>query len=65
MGAFLFTCPTTAMKVHGWTAEEAPAFDYYEATECAACQSVHLVNPRTGSVAGSAPTRQAGGTESQ
>jgi hypothetical protein len=57
MGAFLFTCPNTAMNVHGWSAEEVPAFDYYEAVECAACKRVHFVNPRTGEVVGSGDTK--------
>ena len=52
MGAFLFTCPTTDMNVHGWTAEEASALECYEAGECVACKRVHLVNPRTGKVVG-------------
>ena len=52
MGAFLFTCPTIGMKVHGWAADEPPAFEYFEAVECPACKQVHLVDPRTGKVAG-------------
>jgi hypothetical protein len=52
MRAFVFTCPTTAMKVQGW-AEAAPAAnDYYEAVQCTACKRVHLVNPITGRAAG-------------
>lgn len=52
MGAFLYTCPATGMKVHGWTAEEAGGPDHYETVECTACKRLHLVNPRTGRVAG-------------
>lgn len=52
MGSYLFICPTTQMAVHGWAADEVPPIDYYEAVECTACKHVHLVNPRTGKVAG-------------
>ena len=49
MASFVFTCPVTGLKVQGWTADEAPAFDQFEAVECTAC---HLVDPRTGKVVG-------------
>lgn len=52
MASFLFTCPTTGMRVHGWAADEPPAFDYFEAVECIACQRTHFVDPRTGKVVG-------------
>jgi len=52
MGAFLFVCPTTGLKVQGWTSDEAPALDHFVAIKCTACQHVHLVNARTGKVAG-------------
>ena len=52
MGAFTFVCPNTGLATHGWTADEPPAFEYYEAVECTACQRIHLVDPRTGRVAG-------------
>jgi len=53
MGAFVFRCPNTGQLVQGWAAEEVkPGEDTYEAITCAACQAVHLINPRTGKVAG-------------
>ena len=52
MGTFTFICPVTGMACHGWTEDEPPAFDYYEAVECVACQRVHLIDPRSGKVAG-------------
>ena len=55
MGAFLFTCPSTGMRVHGWAAAEAAESDAYETVECTACKRFHLVNPRTGKVAGERP----------
>ena len=53
MGSFVFTCPSTRLKVQGWSSDEAPAYDHFEAIKCTACQRIHLVNARTGKVAGS------------
>jgi hypothetical protein len=52
MGGFVYTCPTTGMKVQGWAEESPAANDYYEAVQCTACKHVHLVNPVSGRVAG-------------
>ncbi len=52
MGAFMFVCPATGLKIQGFASDEPPAFDHYEAVECPACRRVHLVDPRTGKVAG-------------
>jgi hypothetical protein len=60
MGAFVFTCPATGMKVQGWTAETPAANDYFEAIPCTACQHVHLVNAATGRVAGEGSNKFAG-----
>ena len=49
----MFACPSTGLKVQSWVTEETLSFDHFEAMECAACQRMHLVNPRTGKVAGS------------
>ena len=61
MGAFIFTCPTTALKVQGWTTDTLPAVGYYEAVDCTACKAVHLVNPHTGKIV-SDPTKPGGST---
>jgi hypothetical protein len=53
MAAFLFTCPVTGMKVHGWAADEQPQRPYYEAVQCTACGRVHFINPQTGQAVGS------------
>jgi hypothetical protein len=53
MGAFLFRCPNTGMKVQAWSAHDISAGDdRYEATTCTACRQIHLVNPATGKVMG-------------
>jgi len=52
MGTILFTCPATGLKVQAWIADEPLPIEYFEAVECTACQRVHLVDPRTGRVAG-------------
>ena len=52
MAPFLYRCPSTGLRVQGWSAEEVPANDanIYETITCIACQRVHLVNPATGNV---------------
>jgi len=50
MAAFIFTCPTSGLKVQGWTTDAQPAVGYYEAVECTACKRLHLVNPHTGKI---------------
>ena len=52
MPPFLFRCPNTGYRVQGFIAEEATGEDAYHAVECVVCKRVHLVNPRTGEVAG-------------
>ena len=53
MAAFLFRCPNTGLLVQGWSESEvAENGTAFEAITCAACQGAHLVNPKTGKVAG-------------
>ncbi len=53
MGNFLYRCPNTGLLAQGRSesenSETEPAF---ETITCAACQGVHLVNPKTGKVVG-------------
>lgn len=51
---FVYRCPTTGLRVQGWSAdEEGPKDgDAYQPATCLACQRVHLVNPATGKVIG-------------
>lgn len=54
MVPFLYQCPSTGLKVQGWTADD-PADgenETYETVTCLACTRVHLVNPKTGKVLG-------------
>ena len=53
MCEFMFTCPTTGERVQVWTADPTPTWDYFDALECAACKRIHMVNQRTGLIAGS------------
>jgi DNA-directed RNA polymerase subunit RPC12/RpoP len=54
MPAFLYRCPRTGMYVQGWIVDDPARYDEkaYEAIACHACGHVHLVNPKTGKVAG-------------
>jgi hypothetical protein len=54
MGAFIYRCPTTALKVQGWFADEVADDEetIYEPVTCLACSQVHLVNRVTGKVLG-------------
>ena len=54
MATFLFTCPTTSIRVQGWIADEVSedGGDAYEPLTCLACRQVHMINPRTGKVLG-------------
>jgi len=53
---FVFRCPNTGLNVQGWVAENPsePKSEAYEAVTCTACARVHLVEPRTGKILGSA-----------
>jgi len=53
MAPFVFRCPTTGRQVQGWTADDPTEDDdSYQSVTCLACTQVHLVNPKTGRVAG-------------
>ena len=53
-GHFVFRCPVTRFNVQGHLTEPLPEEDSatYQAVTCTACARLHLVNPKTGSVAG-------------
>jgi hypothetical protein len=55
MAAFLYRCPTTALNVQGWFADEVGDDDEttYETVTCLACRQVHLVDRLTSRVLGS------------
>lgn len=50
MHSFVFRCPLTGYNVQGRVEVQAGDLpeQSYRATDCVACRSVHLVNPRTG-----------------
>jgi hypothetical protein len=54
MGAFTYRCPTTALNVQGWFADEVGDNEEtaYETVTYLACSQVHLVNRDTGRVFG-------------
>jgi hypothetical protein len=49
MGAFLFRCPRTGLKVQGFAVDDPVEHGADEVVQvkCHACGSVHFVNPRT------------------
>ena len=52
MAGFSFLCPYACVHVHAWTKAEDSENSRYETVTCAACQRVHLVNPKSGHVIG-------------
>ena len=52
MGAFMFTCPATRLKVHSWADEDEPSEDHFAPVDCPACGQIHYVVPATGKVMG-------------
>jgi hypothetical protein len=54
MGAFVFTCPETSLKVQHWLDDDdKDARDTgYEAVWCQACTRLHLINRKTGKLLG-------------
>ena len=52
MTAFLFRCPVTGYSVQGLVSDPVPDSDSYQSITCNACSRTHLVNPKTGKVAG-------------
>ncbi|HXX50120.1 MAG TPA: hypothetical protein VEI98_02385 [Xanthobacteraceae bacterium] len=55
MTAFVYRCPITGFNVQGYSADPTPDDDAatYQMVTCTACARVHLVNAKTGKVAGS------------
>ena len=52
-GPFLFTCPTTSMKVQHWLDDdEDVAENDYEAITCPACNRLHFLSRNTGKLLG-------------
>ncbi len=51
MPSFIYRCPNTGLRVHGFVADDATD-DAFESVTCIACARVHLVNPATGKVLG-------------
>ncbi len=52
MAGFSFLCPYAGVHVHVWTEGDDAEANHYETMTCAACQRVHLVNPKSGRVVG-------------
>jgi hypothetical protein len=61
MPPFLYRCPITGSKVHGFIVEEIPNVDLngYEPVTCFSCGQMHLVNLRTGKAVGERETKVA------
>jgi len=51
---FVYRCPNTGKNVQGWVADDATEREevFYEVVTCTACTGMHLVDPRTGNLAG-------------
>ena len=66
MPAFMYRCPSTAMNVQAWIADDPSRRDDCEAVTCLACRRIHIVRPRTGTVVGEsdrdAPPKPGSGT---
>jgi hypothetical protein len=63
MTPFLYRCPVRGLRVQGWFADspsdtgrevfaEPVSAEVFEGVTCLACGQLHLVNPRTGKLAG-------------
>ena len=52
---FLYRCPIIGFRVQGFVADNAAEKNgyAYEALTCLVCKRIHLVDPKTGTVAGS------------
>jgi hypothetical protein len=51
-GPFLYKCPNTGFYVQGWSESKADDLLSYESVICPMCQRPHVVNVKTGRVAG-------------
>jgi hypothetical protein len=49
---FMYKCPNAGMYVQGWSESEDENLLSYENVACPICQRSHLVNVKTGRVAG-------------
>jgi hypothetical protein len=52
MRSFFYRCPNTGLKVQGWVADDPTKDEAFEPVTCTACARVHLVDSKTGKVAG-------------
>jgi hypothetical protein len=52
MGAFLYRCPATSQMVQAFVADAPDEQETYVQVRCMACRYSHLVNPKSGRVAG-------------
>jgi hypothetical protein len=56
MPSFMYSCPVQRIHTHAWIADELHAKsgkDEFVSISCIACQQAHLMNARTGALAGS------------
>jgi hypothetical protein len=52
MATFLYRCPVTGYNVQGFVADDPAKDEDFVAVTCLVCTRVHLVNPKTGKLAG-------------
>ena len=52
MGAFLFTCPTTKLRVQHWLDDDDAPENEFHGVVCSACTKLHFINRRTGKLLG-------------
>jgi hypothetical protein len=60
MPTFMYRCPIRLIHAHAWIADEVHAAsgnNEFVAIPCLACQQAHLMNPRTGALAGAGDTK--------
>jgi hypothetical protein len=49
----MYRCPVVGMPTHAWLDQIDPAAsDHFVTITCVACQRIHLINPKTGKLAG-------------
>jgi hypothetical protein len=52
MATYLYRCLVTGYNVQGFVADDPTTDDDFVLMNCLICKRVHLVNPKTGKVAG-------------
>jgi hypothetical protein len=52
MPTFFYRCPNTGLKVQGWVADDPTKDEAFEPVTCTACARVHLIDSKTGKIAG-------------